>query len=241
MELESAVLGVLGGVHDPCCREREISIVDMGLVRAIDVADGHADVELMLTSGWCPFAARILDSVREQVEALDGIDSARVEITWDEAWTPERMAPRAPSRSCASCPSPPRPATATPTSPACTPRIGAAHDRRRVRVRRGRTRLQLRRGATRSAAPGKMFSNHLYAFHAALTPDGETVMPADAFLHEWSVDEIDEMVFERSDTDMLVGDAAAAHRPVPRRPLTVGEVRRAGAPSGRTGASSGAR
>ena len=95
MRLESAVLGVLGGVHDPCCREREISIVDMGLVRSIDVADGHADVELLLTSGWCPFAARILDNVREEVEALDGIDSARVEITWEEAWTPERMAPSA--------------------------------------------------------------------------------------------------------------------------------------------------
>ena len=92
MELEGAVLGVLGGVYDPCCREREISIVDMGLVRAIDVREGHADVELMLTSGWCPFAARILDSVREQVEALEGIDTARVAITWDEAWTPERMA-----------------------------------------------------------------------------------------------------------------------------------------------------
>jgi metal-sulfur cluster biosynthetic enzyme len=82
-------------VHDPCCREREISIVDMGLVRSIEIADGHADVELMLTSGWCPFAARILDNVREEVEALDGIDSASVEITWDEAWTPARMAPAA--------------------------------------------------------------------------------------------------------------------------------------------------
>jgi metal-sulfur cluster biosynthetic enzyme len=95
VKLESAVLGVLGAVHDPCCREREISIVDMGLVRSIAVADGHADVELMLTSGWCPFAARILDTVRDEVEALDGIDTAHVEITWEEAWTPERMAPSA--------------------------------------------------------------------------------------------------------------------------------------------------
>ncbi|CAN5558953.1 hypothetical protein BH24ACT26_BH24ACT26_00100 [soil metagenome] len=26
--------------------------------------------------------------------------------------------------------------------------------------------------------PGEMFSNHLYAFHAALTPAGQTVLPA---------------------------------------------------------------
>ena len=52
--------------------------------------------------------------------------------------------------------------------------------------------------------PGQMFSNHLYAFHAALTPSGETVLPPEKFLHNWSVDEIDEMVFGQSDTDMLV-------------------------------------
>jgi predicted TIM-barrel fold metal-dependent hydrolase len=52
--------------------------------------------------------------------------------------------------------------------------------------------------------PGEMFSNHLYAFHAALTPNGETVLAAEKFLHNWSVDEIDEMVFGQSDTDMLV-------------------------------------
>ena len=52
--------------------------------------------------------------------------------------------------------------------------------------------------------PGQMFSNHLYAFHAALTPSGETVLPLESFLHNWSVDDIDEMVFGQSDTDMLV-------------------------------------
>jgi uncharacterized protein len=52
--------------------------------------------------------------------------------------------------------------------------------------------------------PAEMFSNHLYAFHAALTPSGETVLPPERFLHNWSVDEIDEMVFGQSDTDMLV-------------------------------------
>ena len=43
--------------------------------------------------GWCPFAARILDDVREAVEALDGVDSASVEIIWDKAWTPTGCRP----------------------------------------------------------------------------------------------------------------------------------------------------
>jgi uncharacterized protein len=51
---------------------------------------------------------------------------------------------------------------------------------------------------------GEMFINHLYAFHATLTPEGEPVMPAEEFLRQWTVDDIDEMVYGHSTTDMLV-------------------------------------
>ena len=53
-------------------------------------------------------------------------------------------------------------------------------------------------------AAGTMFSNHLYAFHATLTPDGETVMPPEEWLHKWSPEEIREMVYGQSDTDILI-------------------------------------
>jgi uncharacterized protein len=51
--------------------------------------------------------------------------------------------------------------------------------------------------------PGEMFNNHLYAFHAALTPEGQTVLPPEEFLRQWTVDEIDDMVYRQSTTDML--------------------------------------
>jgi predicted TIM-barrel fold metal-dependent hydrolase len=51
---------------------------------------------------------------------------------------------------------------------------------------------------------GELFNNHIYAFHAALTPEGQPVLPAEEFLHQWTVDEIDQMVYDGSDTDMLV-------------------------------------
>ena len=51
---------------------------------------------------------------------------------------------------------------------------------------------------------GEMFINHLYAFHATLTPEGQPVMPAEEFLRQWTVEDIDEMVYRHSDTDMLV-------------------------------------
>ena len=50
---------------------------------------------------------------------------------------------------------------------------------------------------------GEMFINHLYAFHATLTPEGQPVMPAEEFLRQWTVEDIDEMVYNNSSTDML--------------------------------------
>ncbi|MGZ4611720.1 MAG: metal-sulfur cluster assembly factor [Kineosporiaceae bacterium] len=90
------VRDVLTDVHDPCCREKGISVVEMGLLRsATRSGDGDVRVELLLTSGWCPFAATVLSDVRDRVAALPGVTSADVEIVWDEAWTTERLSPRA--------------------------------------------------------------------------------------------------------------------------------------------------
>ena len=82
----------LSEVYDPCCREKGISVVDMGLLRSVEVTDGHARVELLLTSGWCPFAARVLTDVTDAIGAQPGVDSCEVEVVWDEAWTPDRLA-----------------------------------------------------------------------------------------------------------------------------------------------------
>jgi len=81
----------LSAVYDPCCREKGISVVDMGLLRSVEVDDRHARVELLLTSGWCPFAARVLTDVEDAIRADPGIDSCEVAIVWDEAWTTDRL------------------------------------------------------------------------------------------------------------------------------------------------------
>jgi metal-sulfur cluster biosynthetic enzyme len=96
-DLPSAIVESLRGVHDPCCRDRDISVVDMGLVRsvAVDPDRHHARVELVLTTGWCPFAANVLESVESAAVGVAGVESAEVEIVWDEPWTMDRMSPDA--------------------------------------------------------------------------------------------------------------------------------------------------
>ena len=84
-------VAALKDVFDPCCQEKGISVVDMGLLRSVSLQDGHARVELLLTSGWCPFASRVLADVEQAISAEPGVDSCAVEIVWDEAWSPDRL------------------------------------------------------------------------------------------------------------------------------------------------------
>ena len=88
-------LDALSDVYDPCCREKGISVVDMGLVRSVQETGDQVRVELLLTSGWCPFAARVLTEVQQRMEAQPGVAAAEVEVVWDEPWTTDRLSQRA--------------------------------------------------------------------------------------------------------------------------------------------------
>ena len=86
-----AVIRALDNCYDPCCRDRKISVVDMGLIESIDVGDRGVKIEMVLTTGWCPFASRLLEMVQEEVGALPAVDNVDVDVVWDPTWTPERM------------------------------------------------------------------------------------------------------------------------------------------------------
>jgi metal-sulfur cluster biosynthetic enzyme len=90
-ELPGWAVEALADVYDPCCREKGISVVDMGLLRSVTLSGSHARVELMLTSGWCPFATRLLTEIEDALAARPGVDTCQVDLTWDEAWTTDRL------------------------------------------------------------------------------------------------------------------------------------------------------
>lgn len=92
MEVDPAIGTVLRTVYDPCCRDKGISVVDMGLLHKATVSqDGVAEVDLILTSGWCPFAASVLRDIENAVQALPGVRRTDVRIVWDHVWSPERL------------------------------------------------------------------------------------------------------------------------------------------------------
>lgn len=90
-DLADRVVDALRGVADPCCRERGISVVDMGLVEGVVIDADAARIQLVLTNGWCPFVVDLVSEVRDAVESLPDIDGAEVELVWDTAWTADRL------------------------------------------------------------------------------------------------------------------------------------------------------
>jgi metal-sulfur cluster biosynthetic enzyme len=66
------VIRALDECYDPCCRDRKISVIDMGLIERVEIQGGNVSIEMVLTSGWCPFAARLLEMIKEDRQASGG-------------------------------------------------------------------------------------------------------------------------------------------------------------------------
>lgn len=85
------IVDALREVYDPCCADRGISVVDMGLIEDVRLEGSHVHVDMVLTSGWCPFVATISDTVPTRLRALPGVETVTVNVVWDPVWTPERL------------------------------------------------------------------------------------------------------------------------------------------------------
>jgi metal-sulfur cluster biosynthetic enzyme len=90
MVTEQDVKKALRAVKDP---ELDLDVVVLGLVYGVDITDGHVHVTMSLTTPMCPAAPQIVEQARAAVEALEGVESAEVELTFEPRWTPERIDP----------------------------------------------------------------------------------------------------------------------------------------------------
>jgi ATP-binding protein involved in chromosome partitioning len=72
---EEAVRAALAGVIDP---ELGTDIVELGMVRAISLAEGVVSIEVALTVAACPLRDQLRSDVERQVKALPGVE--RVEV-----------------------------------------------------------------------------------------------------------------------------------------------------------------
>jgi metal-sulfur cluster biosynthetic enzyme len=86
---DTAVRDALRQVQDP---EAGMNIVDLGLLYAVEVADGSVLVDLTMTTAACPMADLIVDQAREAITAVAPPGTTvEVRLVWDPPWTPDRM------------------------------------------------------------------------------------------------------------------------------------------------------
>lgn len=89
------IMEALRDVYDPCCADRGVSVVDMGVVENVRVTGSHVDVDLVLTTGSCPFVVNMSTAIPERLTRLDGIETVGVHVDWHTPWTMERLSPSA--------------------------------------------------------------------------------------------------------------------------------------------------
>jgi metal-sulfur cluster biosynthetic enzyme len=89
------LMEALRDVYDPCCADRGISIVDMGVVQDVRVEGAHVSVDLVPTTGWCPFVATMSSAIPDRLRKLAGVETVDVQLVWEPVWTMERLSPSA--------------------------------------------------------------------------------------------------------------------------------------------------
>lgn len=87
MPTKKAVLDALRPVLDP---EIGISVVDMGLIRGIQIDRETVEIKMVLTAPFCPLASYLIEQVRQAAAAVEGVKEAHVTLL-DEPWNPSWM------------------------------------------------------------------------------------------------------------------------------------------------------
>ena len=87
---EKEVRAALKTVKDP---ELNLDLVVLGLIYEINVQGTDVDVRMSLTSPMCPVAEQIVNEATAAVQAVEGVANAKVQLTFDPPWTPDRIAP----------------------------------------------------------------------------------------------------------------------------------------------------
>jgi len=79
-------------VYDP---EIPVNIYDLGLVYGVDIEGDEAKVLMTLTAPNCPAADMILSDVEYMSKKVEGVESCKVEITFDPPWEKSMMSEEA--------------------------------------------------------------------------------------------------------------------------------------------------
>ena len=94
--LEDRVIDMLRTIYDP---EIPVDVYELGLIYEVNIGDelpdgqpgAHVSIKMTLTSPSCPVAESIPNEVGQKVAGVQGVSSAKVEITFEPPWDRSMM------------------------------------------------------------------------------------------------------------------------------------------------------
>ncbi|TXB64252.1 DUF59 domain-containing protein [Vicingus serpentipes] len=92
-DVEELVIETLKTIYDP---EIPVDIYEMGLIYEIKIDDEfNVQIDMTLTSPSCPVAESLPEEVRQKVDDMWSVKSAKVELVWEPTWGKEMMSEEA--------------------------------------------------------------------------------------------------------------------------------------------------
>jgi FeS assembly SUF system protein len=92
-ELGAKIVRVLKTIYDP---EIPVDIYELGLIYDVFVnEDNDVKVIMTLTTPNCPVAESMPLEVEEKVKSINEVNNAKVELTFEPAWTRDLMSEEA--------------------------------------------------------------------------------------------------------------------------------------------------
>ena len=94
LAVEEKIIAALKTVYDP---EIPVDIYELGLIYKIDYheEDGTLDLDMALTAPGWPMADFIMEDVRQKMEGIEGITTARVNLVFEPEWDQSMMSEEA--------------------------------------------------------------------------------------------------------------------------------------------------
>ncbi len=86
------IIEVLKKVYDP---EIQYDIWSLGLVYNVEIEGNKVKILMTFTSPMCPYGPALMDDVRRQVSAIDGVGEVEIELTFNPPWGPDKMSEEA--------------------------------------------------------------------------------------------------------------------------------------------------
>ena len=87
------IIEKLKDVYDP---EIPVNIYDLGLIYNVDVnGENKADIIMTLTAPGCPVADMLVEDAKQAALAVDGVEEAHVELTFEPPWDKSMMSEEA--------------------------------------------------------------------------------------------------------------------------------------------------